>query len=259
MTQPDIMRSNDTFEYALLTLWVELAHVGLCVLDEAGTVTVLNRAACNFLQADAAAVMNRPVRVLFRTAVNAVAAEIWIQNPALQEDFVLECKAGDHRWYIKLAKSCVQDAKGASYQVISLSDVTALVLARHQLKHQAQHDVQQRRWQALNAGVVICDALLPDMPITYANPAFVQMTGYALSEMRGQNCRFLQGSGVRQAGVQVLRDAIQSQSSGYAVLNNYRKDGSRFVSELFISPIRDASGNVTQFLGIAHLRADRAL
>jgi hypothetical protein len=37
-------------------------------------------------------------------------------------------------------------------------------------------------------------------------------------------------------------------------LRNYRKDGTQFMNELFISPIKDQAGVVTHFLGIQHLR-----
>jgi len=39
----------------------------------------------------------------------------------------------------------------------------------------------------------INNAAAPDMPIVYASPAFVELTGYDLQYMVGKNCRFLQG------------------------------------------------------------------
>ena len=36
--------------------------------------------------------------------------------------------------------------------------------------------------------------------------------------------------------------------------NRYRKDGSMFLNELFISPVKDSGGEVTHFVGIQHLR-----
>ena len=42
-------------------------------------------------------------------------------------------------------------------------------------------------------GITIADARLPDRPLIYANEGFERVTGYAVAEVLGRNCRFLQG------------------------------------------------------------------
>ncbi len=253
------IRSNDAFEHSLLAGWVESAGIGLCVLDAAGTVIVLNRVACAFAQIDPSTVINRPVRVLFRTILNAAPAEAWALDQTVESDFLMEALADGHRQFVQLKKSLVLDQHQERYQVICFSDVTGLLAAHRKLEQQTVLEVQRRQWQAINAGVVISDALQPDMPIIYVNPAFEQMSGYAAHEIMGKNCRFLQGDDDRQAGLQAIRDAIKNCTSGYAVLRNYRRDGSRFINELFISPVRNLSGEVVQFIGIQHLRNEEYL
>jgi PAS domain-containing protein len=39
----------------------------------------------------------------------------------------------------------------------------------------------------------VCNALNPKLPIVYASPGFAALTGYAVEEIVGNNCRFLQG------------------------------------------------------------------
>jgi PAS domain S-box-containing protein len=46
---------------------------------------------------------------------------------------------------------------------------------------------------ASSNGIVITDPKLPDNPIVYVNPAFERISGYAVEEVLGRNCRFLQG------------------------------------------------------------------
>lgn len=48
---------------------------------------------------------------------------------------------------------------------------------------------------ALQDCFVLSDPNLPDMPIVYASPAFLKMTGYSCTEVLGRNCRFLQVGG----------------------------------------------------------------
>jgi PAS domain S-box-containing protein len=67
----------------------------------------------------------------------------------------------------------------------------------------------------------------------------------------------LQGAEKNQAGLVAIRTAIKTQTNGYAKLRNYRKDGSVFVNELFISPVKDDTGMVTHFVGIQHLETSQ--
>jgi|GEM_PF-6924673 len=41
--------------------------------------------------------------------------------------------------------------------------------------------------------MILTDPNQPDNPIVFANQAFLNMTGYAIAEIVGRNCRFLQG------------------------------------------------------------------
>ena len=99
-------------------------------------------------------------------------------------------------------------------------------------------------------GISISDASDPEMPLIYVNPAFEKLTGYALDEVRGRNCRFLQAGERAQPGLAPLRQAIDERRDVRAVLKNFKKDGTPFWNELYLSPIRDRAGDVTHYLGI---------
>lgn len=113
--------------------------------------------------------------------------------------------------------------------------------------------------ESTSNGILITDARQPDHPTVYVNPAFERMTGYSLQEILGRNCRFLQkggddngdedGNGQAQA-LERIREGLKEEKEASAVLRNYRKDGSPFWNELFISPIRDSDGSVTHFIGV---------
>jgi two-component system sporulation sensor kinase C len=105
-------------------------------------------------------------------------------------------------------------------------------------------------FESVANGITISDAIAPDLPLIYANPAFTQLTGYPKEEFLGQNCRFLQGSDTQQAGLAVLRQALRTGTEVRTVLRNYCKDGSLFWNELYMSPIRDREGRLTHYVGI---------
>jgi PAS domain S-box-containing protein len=95
--------------------------------------------------------------------------------------------------------------------------------------------------------MVVTDPRQADNPIVLANHAFLDLSGYAPDEVIGRNCRFMQGPQTDAGKVSELRDAIAAEQEATVELLNYRKDGSTFWNELFISPVHDDQGNLLYF------------
>ncbi len=112
--------------------------------------------------------------------------------------------------------------------------------------------ILERGVEASVNGVLIADAGVPGLPIIYANDAFERMTGYARAEVIGRNARFLQGSETDPAAVQKIRRELAQQREVHVTLCNYRRDGTPFWNDLYISPVRDEQGTVTHYVGIQH-------
>ena len=108
----------------------------------------------------------------------------------------------------------------------------------------------ERAIAASSNGIIIVDAGEPDRPIIYCNPGFEKLSGYSRDEVLGRNCRFLQGPDTDRALLSKLRSSLQAGTEITVVLKNYRKDKTPFWNELTVSPVRDASGKLTHFIGI---------
>lgn len=96
----------------------------------------------------------------------------------------------------------------------------------------------------------VSDPTMPDNPITYASQAFLDLTGYRLSEILGRNCRFLQGKATERVHVDRIRQSIIEGADCHVCLINYRKDGSTFHNRLFMTALRDSDGRVKNYLGV---------
>lgn len=110
--------------------------------------------------------------------------------------------------------------------------------------------LERRAVLASDLSFTIADARLPDAPLVWVNPAFTGTTGYSAEEVVGHNCRFLQGPGTDRAVVDRVRDGLRARTTVGETLLNYRKDGTPFWNQLVISPITDARGDVTHFVGV---------
>ncbi|MFF9549830.1 PAS domain S-box protein [Methylobacterium fujisawaense] len=97
--------------------------------------------------------------------------------------------------------------------------------------------------------MIVTDPNLPDNPIVFANRAFLELSGYAAEELIGRNCRFLQGPETDPAHVARIRDAVAARRDVVVELLNYRRDGSPFVNELYVSPVFGPHGELLFFFG----------
>jgi len=97
--------------------------------------------------------------------------------------------------------------------------------------------------------LVVTDRNGPDHPIIYVNAAFEQLTGYSREEVLGQNCRFLQGEDSDPAVTALLGKAVADSQACNVRLINYRKDGSPFLNQLHLLPLRETRGGVRYYLG----------
>ncbi|MGY2464217.1 EAL domain-containing protein [Vreelandella sulfidaeris] len=123
-------------------------------------------------------------------------------------------------------------------------DISERKATEHQLK------LLERSVESSTNGLVVVDTQRSDLPMVYVNAAFERITGYSRSEALGRNCRFLQGEDTDPATIKQLRVGIAQQREVHVVIRNYRRDGSVFWNDLYISPVRDESGQVTHFIGV---------
>lgn len=105
---------------------------------------------------------------------------------------------------------------------------------------------------SLGEGVMITSDTLdwPNPKIVYVNEAVCRITGYAADELIGQTPRILQGDETKPNVLLELRQALSEGQSHRCEVVNYRKDGTAYDAEIFISPLFDGHGQHTNFIGI---------
>lgn len=104
----------------------------------------------------------------------------------------------------------------------------------------------------ISSPVVITSAKLspPGPEIVYVNPAFTKVTGYSFEEVRGETPRILQGEKTDPLLLDVLKESLREHRHFKGETVNYRKDGSAYVIEWEINPIRDEEGGVRFWIAV---------
>ncbi|OEY66577.1 EAL domain-containing protein [Marinobacter sp. X15-166B] len=171
-----------------------------------------------------------------------------IDGVVLQAGATLELhrtSSGQELFVEVLAAPIVINRRARSLRV--LKDLT------QQVAHSQQLRLFKRCIEASSNGIIIADARQPDMPVVYVNPSFERITGYDRAEVQGRNCRFLQhdhADPMNEPALADIRKALKEGTEVSGVLRNYRKDGSTFWNELYLTPVTDDTGQLTHVVGI---------
>ncbi|QIK38548.1 nitrogen fixation negative regulator NifL [Caldichromatium japonicum] len=90
----------------------------------------------------------------------------------------------------------------------------------------------------------------PQANILYVNPAFERVTGFSAAEAIGRNQSMLSA---KATPVALYADMWKKISAGHpwsGRLVNRRKDGGEYLADLLITPVLDAQGRISHYLGI---------
>lgn len=102
--------------------------------------------------------------------------------------------------------------------------------------------------------VVITDL---DGTIQFVNPAFTRVTGYSAGEAVGQNARLLKSGKQDPAFYSDLWKTIRAGKVWRGELFNRRKNGTSYPEKMTVTPVRDARGDITNFIAIKEDVTDR--
>lgn len=99
--------------------------------------------------------------------------------------------------------------------------------------------------------LTIADPTLPDCPLFGCSQGFTKLTGYTEKEILGKNCRFLNNNcDIPLSTRTALRNVVKTQDSIVCIVENARKDGSKFRNLLYMTPFRCEEWQKTYMLGL---------
>lgn len=131
------------------------------------------------------------------------------------------------------------------FAVRSARDAWATRVARREAEKELR--LRNSALEAAADGILLTDA---EGGVVWVNPAFTGITGWPLEEIRGQNPRFLKSGLQRDAFYRQMWETIRSGGVWRGELYNRRKDGSIYLEEMAITPVRNEEGAISHFVAI---------
>lgn len=133
------------------------------------------------------------------------------------------------------------DVNGRPYLHSIIHDVTA----------RKQMEAERARWltaiEQAGEAVLITDA---EGVMEYVNPAFETVTGYAREEAIGRTPAILKSGLQDEAFYQDMWATLKAGKKWSGRMVNKRKDGTLYTEEITISPVKDAQGNIVNYVGV---------
>ena len=154
-------------------------------------------------------------------------------------DFQIISRDRQPRW-LSLVFRTVCDSKGNFLgRRGSLRDIT----------ERKQRELELRALQMAARDVAVAIVITdPTGKMEYVNPRFCEMTGYAATEVLGQNPRMFRHPSVSADFYQELWQTITAGKSWKGRFRNVRKDGKDYWEAATISPVFDEQGEIIGFV-----------
>jgi len=153
-----------------------------------------------------------------------------------------EATTGKAKLWLSLRLSPLRDVNG---EVVGGMGIVEDISER--MQNEKQLHLHKTALEAAANGIVITDR---EGTIVWVNPAVTHLTGYSAEELIGKNPRIFKSGKQDNDLYQNLWNTIISGEVWKGEMVNRRKDGSLYIEEMTITPVRFGGGGITHFIAV---------
>lgn len=233
-----------TAERALVQSLVDSAPVAIIAVDLRGHVRLWNPEAERIFGWKASEVLGRPIPIVPAEFIEEFERHIseTVRGAAFRRKSLRRrCRDGG-MIDLDFSNSPIRDSHG---RVVGAMGLFVDASQRNQMQRDLR--LQAAALQATASAVVLADA---GLTVHWSNRAFGKLTGYSAEETAGKSLPELLWGPANHTEVRRLETAL---AAGESLRNrgvHRRKDGTSFLAELTVSPIRDDVGQTTHVIAV---------
>lgn len=151
-------------------------------------------------------------------------------------------KSGEEVWMEVRAKR-IKNSKNEVQGILKVSnDITERKRFEEQLL------IQKKAIEAVGVGIILTNPQEEGSPIIYANPKYLEMSGYKEEEVIGNNWMMLFGEDTDKDTIKNISEALAKQKPFVGEMINYKKDGEPFWNFVAINPVFDSKGRLINYV-----------
>jgi diguanylate cyclase (GGDEF)-like protein/PAS domain S-box-containing protein len=227
---------------------VDIMQLGVTVTDMQRTILYTNIADARMHGYEVAELIGRDARIFAPVSshMDLMPEDVHTMTNWSRES--VNCRKDGSLFPVRVTSDVVRDV--GNYRWGGIAIVTTCEDISERKRSEEGLRLRQQVIESSTNGIMITDSSGFENPIVFTNPAFGRITGYGPQEVVGRSMNFLLGKDQEQDKFLEINAALNEQREGNAVLRCFRKDGSLFWNELSIFPVRDDSGNVTNFVWV---------
>ena len=224
---------------------VENSHAGILVVGEDYKFSYVNDTLCNMLGYTREELIGHDFREFLDEGSRKLVADRYVRRQRGEDvppryEFNVVRKDGEKRC-VEISSAVMKDSKGNMMTISQLLDITERKKAEEERLRLATGVYQAAE------EIIITDT---DGNIQYVNPAFEKITGYSRDEVIGKNPRILKSGKHDKKFYENLWNTILSGNTWNGEFVNKRKDGTLYIERASISPVKDDSGRIINFIAV---------
>ncbi len=232
-------------ERLLMAAIVESSEDAIICRTLDGIITNWNRGAENIFGYSAEEILGQSILVLIPSDLlnkeKDLLASILQGNSIKHYETIRLCKAGN-KINVSITASPIRDKNG---QIIAISNIAHDITSRK--VNESNLRLAANVFTHAREGIMITS---PDGKIVDVNKTFLHITGYNRDEILGQTPHILSsGRYDKQYYSNMWRD-LTEKGHWYGEIWNRRKNGEEYAALQNISVVRDAQGNIQQFVSL---------
>lgn len=229
---------------------VEGANSVILRIDPSGKITFINTFGTSFFGYEASEILGKNVigtiipasKGVRDTALQHLVADVFKNPDCYHVNENENIRKNGERVWVAWTNRAVYDEEGRLIEILSIgNDITQRKKAEEKM-HLLSSVLEQT-----DEGVLITDTR---GAIQYVNFAFERMSGYTAEEVTGENPRILKSG---KQGRDFYEKMWQTLAGGQVWENrfiNQRKDGVLYEVKATVSPVKNAAGIITHYVGV---------
>ena len=223
------------------------------LLDNNGSICYVNQRAIEVF-GDRSTLIGKQFRDLVedRDLERLPELSAWVEKGSNSDPWEIYIRRGDGRTQLVSGSAEELPSTSESEENTNLQGILVVLrLIGKPSSKDIRRDLVIAAVEATDSSIVVIDATSENFPLIYANQSFLRLTGYQKEVIGGRFLQFYEGdtNSDVQSKLEQLQKALTKGNSTNTILRSYRKDGSFFYSDLYLTPVYEGE-KLAAFIGI---------